>query len=103
MQPRGDQRAMAGLGIALDAGQGGPAVAGEPSERREVAGFEDLLGVEAAVYGRQFGARAFALTPLRVLAVLRFTHLCRRRELLHVDVLDALLGQRRLESARVRP
>src|SRR5262245_5253669 len=70
-QPLGDQRAMAGLGGALDAEQHRMPTADEGDERREVGRVEDLFGVEAAIDGRQLRPRAFALSPPGILAVLR--------------------------------
>ena len=86
----GDDRAVAGLGIALDAEQRAGAVGrelgGDGLERRLV---EDLACVSGGVLRREHGPRPLALAPARVLGVLELAQLGRRRELLVVLVGDA--------------
>ena len=66
----GDQRAVAGLGVALDAEQGRAAPRLSSDEGREVGGVEDLLGVALRVLGGEHGPRAFSLAAPGVLPVL---------------------------------
>ena len=67
----GDQRAVAGLRVALDAEQGGGRVVRELGHQRaEVERIEDLAGVARGVLGCQGDAIALAHTLTVVLAVL---------------------------------
>nr|WP_328816735.1 epoxide hydrolase N-terminal domain-containing protein [Nonomuraea cypriaca] len=66
-QPPGDQRAVAGLGVAFDTEQRrGPTARQLRHDRREVGAVEDLGGVAAGVLGGEFAARALA-DPLAVI------------------------------------
>src|SRR5262249_19108592 len=53
LQPSRDQGAVAGLGVALDAEQGGVAAADPAHDRPELDPVEDLLGVALGVGGRE--------------------------------------------------
>ena len=60
-EPLGDQRAMTGLGIGLDAEQRRGGLGGQlGDERIEVGVVEDLVDVALAVFGVEHGARALA-------------------------------------------
>ena len=75
-QTGGDERAVAGLGVALDAEQRGEACGGQRrDEGGEVDAVEDLGGVATDVLGREYLAltpvdrratRAFAIRPIRL-------------------------------------
>jgi hypothetical protein len=70
-QPLGDQRAVAGLRVALDTEQRcGPAARQRRDDRREVGAVEDLGGVAAGVLGSEFAARALADPAAVILGVL---------------------------------
>src|ERR1700679_107944 len=88
LQPRRDQRAVAGLGVALDAEQRRRAGADPADDRAEVDGVEDLLGVALGVAGGDDGARALALAAPGVLAVLQLAQLGGPGQLLAVAVAD---------------
>jgi hypothetical protein len=102
--PLGDQRPVAGLGIALDAQERGRTGIREPGdERREVDLAEDLAQIALAVLGRELDARALPDAQPVVLPVLELPKLGRRRELFPVVVRDPRLREGRLEPLRVRP
>jgi hypothetical protein len=70
-KPLGDQGAVAGLRVALDAEQRrGPAALQRRDDRREVGGVEDLGGVAAGVLGGELAARALADPSTVILGVL---------------------------------
>ena len=70
-EPGGDERSMAGLGIALDAEQGACAIRWQLARQvLDSDRIEDLLGVAAGVLGRQFDAGSLADALPRVLGVL---------------------------------
>jgi hypothetical protein len=66
-QPLGDQRAVAGLRVALDTEQRrGPTARQRRHDRREVSAVEDLGGVAAGILGCELATRALA-DPLAVI------------------------------------
>src|SRR4051812_22541901 len=70
-EPRGDQRAVAGLGVALDAQERRCAARREArDEGIEIGLVEDLARVARHVTRRELGARALANALARVLGVL---------------------------------
>jgi hypothetical protein len=82
VQALGHERAVARLGIALDAEEGGRRVAWElRHERAEVERVEDLTGVALDVLGREGDAVALAHALAVVLAVLELAQPGRRRQL----------------------
>ena len=103
-EPVGDQRPVAGLGVALDAEQRRDRVVREAGgELVQIGGVEDLGDVAARVLGRELDPGALADPAAVVLGVLELAQLGRRRELLVVAVVDSRLGEQRLEPLRVRP
>jgi hypothetical protein len=70
-QPLGDQRAVAGLRVALDTEQRcGPIARQCRDNRCEVGAVEDLGGVAAGVLGSDLAARALAGPAAVILGVL---------------------------------
>ena len=103
-QTGGDEGAVAGLGIALDAEERGEAVGGQCSdEPGEVDAVEDLGRVAPDVLGRELDARALADAEAGVLGVLELAQLGRRGELGVVAVADRRGGEGVLEAPGVGP
>lgn len=70
-QPLADQRAVAGLRVALDTEQRcGPTGRQRRHDQREVGVVEDFGGVAAGVLGSEFAARALADPEAVILSVL---------------------------------
>jgi hypothetical protein len=100
----GGERAVARLGVALDAQQGGNRVLRQlGDDRAEVGVGKDLAPVALGVFGRQDAARALPDPLPRIFFVLQPAQLGRRSELLAMGVADAFLEERGLEPLRVRP
>jgi hypothetical protein len=100
----GDQRAVTGGRVALDAQQSGAAPARQRAhECAQIRSVEDLGEIATCVLRRQQLPVALADACYRVLAVLELAELGRRRELATVLIVDARLRQRRLQAQRVRP
>ena len=98
-QPLGDERAVARLGIALDAEERRRRVDGHlGDDRREVDMIEDLPDVAVPILGRELDPRALADAEAVVLPVLHVAELGGRRQLLVVAVLDAGVRERSLET-----
>ncbi len=82
-QALGDQRSVAGLGIALDAQKRRRRVARQLGhDRREVDPAEDLAEITLAVLGRELDARALPDAMAVVRPVLELPELGGRRDLL---------------------
>jgi hypothetical protein len=100
----GDERPVARLRVALDAQQCGRPVLRQPrDEGIEVKLVEDLAPIARGVLRRELAPRTLADATTVVFCVLHVAQLGRRRELLSVLVLDARVGERRLQSLGVRP
>src|SRR5437763_4112377 len=92
-QAIGDDRAVAGLRVGLDAEQRGRAVARKlRPESTQVDVVEDLPHVPLPIGRRQLAARALAHALARVLGVLQLPQLGRRGQLGVVAVADSGLG-----------
>ena len=99
-----DERAVAGLGIRLDAHEHSCLVDRHRlDDRPEGDPAENLPEVSLTVLGGELDARALADPDPVVLPVLELSKLGGRRQLLAMSVLDSSLCQRRLEACRVRP
>jgi hypothetical protein len=100
----GDQTAMTGLRITLDAEQRRSAVGREARrDPAEVGAVEGLGNVATTVFRGEPGAGALAHAEPVVGAVLQVSQLGRRGELDVVPVADPGLGQSRLQPGGVRP
>lgn len=103
-QALGDDRAVTGLGIALDAEQCGRALGrklGDESVERRLV--EDLARVPSPVLVRQHRPRSLAFAPSRVLGVLEVPQLGGGRQFPVVRVGDAGVRERGLQAAGVCP
>ena len=103
-EPLGDERAVAGSGVALDAEECRRPVGRQlGDERVEVDLVEDLVQVAGRVLRRELSAAALADAEPVVFGVLDVPELSCRRELLVVRVADAGFPERGFEPLRVRP
>ena len=103
-QTSGDEGAVAGLGVALDAEERGEAFGGQRrDEGREVDAVEDLGRVATDVLGRELDARALADAEAGVLGVLELAQLGRRSELGVVAIAERRGGEGVLEAPGVGP
>ena len=104
LQALRDERAVAGLGIGLDAHEHScPVDRHRLDDRPEGDPVENLPEVPRPVLGGELNPRALADPAPAVLSVLELSKLGGRRQLLAMPILDSSLSQRRLEACRVRP
>jgi hypothetical protein len=103
-QPLSDERAVAGLGVTLDAEKGRFPEARQPrSDRQQVGVVQDLGGVPPGVLGGELPTGAFADAEAIVLRVLEAAQLSSGSELGAVFVEDAGIREGPLQSACVGP
>jgi len=103
-EPIGDQRAVTGFRVTLDAQQcADPGGWERFGELVDVDSREDLAAVALRVFRRQLHARALTDTSRIVDRVLQPAQLRRRRQLRKMAIFESGEGERILESLGVRP